>query len=121
MTFDESTSSFGAMIMLTDTNYTLWKPRMEDFLSCKDLFDPIEMKGINPDPAKSTEWKKINRKTVVQIRQWIDHSVFHHVAQETDALNSPVVPPRVFSSSRSAQLTLKFFLPLVLSSAKGFN
>ncbi|CAH9105958.1 unnamed protein product [Cuscuta epithymum] len=62
MTFDESTSSSGAMIMLTATNYTLWKPRMEDFLSCKDLFDPIEMKGINPDPAKSTKWKKINRK-----------------------------------------------------------
>ncbi|CAH9062481.1 unnamed protein product [Cuscuta epithymum] len=85
MTFDESTSSSGAMIMLTATNYTLWKPRMEDFLSCKDLFDPVEMKGINPDPAKSTEWKKINRKTIGQIRQWIDHSVFHHVAQETDA------------------------------------
>ncbi|CAH9127834.1 unnamed protein product [Cuscuta epithymum] len=85
MTFDESTSSSGAMIMLTATNYTLWKPRMEDFLSCKDLFDPIEMKGINSDPAKSTEWKKINRKTIGQIRQWIDHSVFHHVAQETDA------------------------------------
>ncbi|CAH9074170.1 unnamed protein product [Cuscuta europaea] len=85
MTFDESTSSSGAMIMLTATNYTLWKPRMEDFLSCKDLFDPIEMKGINPDPPKSIEWKKINRKTIGQIRQWIDHSVFHHVAQETDA------------------------------------
>ncbi|CAH9145171.1 unnamed protein product [Cuscuta epithymum] len=85
MTFDESTSSSGAMIMLTATNYTLWKSRMEDFLSCKDLFDPIEMKGINPDPANSTEWKKINRKTIGQIRQWIDHSVFHHVAQETDA------------------------------------
>ncbi|CAH9137488.1 unnamed protein product [Cuscuta epithymum] len=58
---------------------------MEDFLSCKDLFYLIEMKGINPDPAKSTQWKKINRKTIGQIRQWIDHSVFHHVARETDA------------------------------------
>ncbi|XP_060211622.1 uncharacterized protein LOC132639158 [Lycium barbarum] len=85
MTIDESTSSSGAMIMLTATNYTLWKPRMEDFLSCKDLFDPIKLKGINPDPPKSIEWKKINRKTIGQIRQWIDHSVFHHVAQEIDA------------------------------------
>uniref|UniRef100_A0A1U7WMD9 Guanylate-binding protein 4-like n=1 Tax=Nicotiana sylvestris TaxID=4096 RepID=A0A1U7WMD9_NICSY len=31
------------------------------------------------------EWKKLNRKTIGQIRQWIDDSVFHHVAQETDA------------------------------------
>ena len=85
MAMEESISSSGAMIMLTATNYTLWKPRMEDFLSCKDLFDPIELKGINPDPSKEREWKKINRKTIGQIRQWIDHSVFHHVAQETDA------------------------------------
>ena len=31
------------------------------------------------------DWKKSNKKTIGQIRQWIDHSVFHHVAQETDA------------------------------------
>lgn len=85
MTIDESTSSSRAMIMLTATNYTLLKPRMEDFLSCRDLFDPIEMMGVNPDPPKSIEWKKMNRKTIGQIRQWIDHSVFHHVAQEIDA------------------------------------
>ncbi|CAA0831538.1 Unknown protein [Striga hermonthica] len=73
------------MIMLTATNYTLWKPRMEDFLNCKELFDPIELKGINHDPSKALEWKKISRKTIGQIRQWIDHSVFHHVAQKTEA------------------------------------
>lgn len=85
MTTEESTSSSGAMVMLTATNYTLWRPRMEDLLSCKDLFDPIELKGEKPDSAKELEWKKSNRKTIGQIRQWIDHSVFHHVAQETDA------------------------------------
>lgn len=58
---------------------------MEDLLSCKDLYDPLEAKGVNPDLTKETEWKKLNRKTIGQIRQWIDHSVFHHVAQETDA------------------------------------
>ncbi|MCF8701896.1 hypothetical protein L3054_10960, partial [Corynebacterium sp. MC-10] len=85
MTTEESTSSSGAMVMLTATNYTLWRPRMEDLLSCKDLFDPIELKGEKPDSVKEIEWKKSNRKTIGQIRQWIDHSVFHHVAQETDA------------------------------------
>ena len=58
---------------------------MEDLLSCKDLFDPLELKGVNLDPTKEGEWKKLNRKTIGQIRQWIDHSVFHHVAQEIDA------------------------------------
>ncbi|KAF3457650.1 hypothetical protein FNV43_RR02308 [Rhamnella rubrinervis] len=28
------------------TNYTLWRHRMEDLLSCKDLFDPREMKNM---------------------------------------------------------------------------
>ncbi|KZT76765.1 putative LRR receptor-like serine/threonine-protein kinase [Dorcoceras hygrometricum] len=55
MTTEESTSYSGAMIMLTATNYTLWRPRMEDLLSCKDLFDPIEAKGKNPDPTKELE------------------------------------------------------------------
>ena len=58
---------------------------MEDLLSCKDLYDPLELKGVNPDPTKEAEWKKSNRKTIGQIRQWIDHSVFHHIAKETDA------------------------------------
>ena len=31
------------------------------------------------------EWKKLNTKTIGQIRQWVDQSVFHHVAKEVDA------------------------------------
>lgn len=81
----EESSSSRAMIKLTATNYTLWRPQIEDLLSCKDLFDLIEAKGRNPDSTKEAEWKKLNRKTIGQIRQWIDDSVFHHVAQETDA------------------------------------
>ncbi|CAL5356104.1 unnamed protein product [Camellia sinensis] len=51
----------------------------------KDLFDPIALKGVKPDGDKDGDWIKTNRKIVGQIRQWINHSVFHHVAQETDA------------------------------------
>ena len=58
---------------------------MEDLLSCKDLFELLELKGVIPKPTKKEEWKKLNRKMIGQIRQWIDHSVFHHVAHETDA------------------------------------
>ena len=81
----ESTSVSGLMIRLNASNYAIWKPRMEDVLYCRDLFDPIALKGVKPDGDKDGDWIKINRKTVGQIRQWIDHSVFHHVAQETDA------------------------------------
>ena len=82
-TEDESTS--GAMIKLMATNYSLWKPRMIDFLHCKDLFDVIEAKGVKPDSVKEYDWNKLNNRTLGQIRQWIGHSVFHHVAQDTDA------------------------------------
>ena len=78
-------SSAGAMIKLTSTNYTLWRTRMEDLLNCKDLFDPIEENGVKPGEMADKAWSKMNKKTIGQIRNWIDHSVFHHVAQETDA------------------------------------
>ncbi|KAB1208242.1 hypothetical protein CJ030_MR7G027345 [Morella rubra] len=58
---------------------------MEDLLNCKDLFDPIEDKGVKATTTQEKDWKNSNKKTIGQIRQWINHSVFHHVAQETDA------------------------------------
>ena len=58
---------------------------MEDLLNCKDLFDPIEENGVKPSEMADKAWSKMNKKTIGQIRNWIDHSVFHHVAQETDA------------------------------------
>ena len=33
-----------AMIMLSAMNYALWKPRIEDILFCKDLYDHLENK-----------------------------------------------------------------------------
>ena len=78
-------SHSGTMIKLAATNYSLWRPRMIDFLHCKDLFDVIEFKGEKPEIVKEYEWNKLNNKTLGQIRQWIGHNVFHHVAQDTDA------------------------------------
>ena len=77
-------SSYSAMIKLTMTNYIVWKPQMEDLLNCKDLFDPIEENGVKAAATPEKDRKKSNKKIISQIRQWIDHSVFHHVAQETD-------------------------------------
>lgn len=85
MTIDESISSSGTMIMLSSTNYMLWKPRMEYFLNFKDLIDPIELMGVNSNLPKSMEWKEMHRQVIGKIRKRINHSIFHHVAQETDA------------------------------------
>ena len=35
-------SSEAGMIRLTSSNYSIWKPRMEDILYCKDLYAPID-------------------------------------------------------------------------------
>lgn len=74
----------GAMIKLTATNYTLQRYWMEDLLNFKDFFVPLNVKGKNLDPTKKVEWKKLNRKTTDGIRQWIDHSLLHHVVQEPE-------------------------------------
>ncbi|KAF7149048.1 hypothetical protein RHSIM_Rhsim03G0193900 [Rhododendron simsii] len=77
--------SMNTMVLLSATNYSIWKPRMEDMLSWKDLYDPLEYEGIKPNDTKTEDWKKLNRKAVGLIRQCIGQEVFHHVAQETDA------------------------------------
>ena len=68
------------MIKLTASNYAIWKPRMEDILYCKDLYDPIEGDEAKLAILSDKEWKKLNRITVGLIRQWVDHTMFHHVA-----------------------------------------
>ena len=49
----------------------MWKSMMEDFLTIKYLSDTLEM----------------NKKAIAYIRQWIDPSSHHHVANETNVYN----------------------------------
>lgn len=79
----DETSSSGVMIKLTSSNYSLWKPRMEDLLYCKDLIDPVLGDESKPSNVTDKQWDRMHRKTVGAIRQWIDESIFHHFA-ETD-------------------------------------
>ncbi|KAM1704732.1 hypothetical protein ACFX11_027190 [Malus domestica] len=58
---------------------------MEDILYCKDLHEPIEGDAAKPESMSDAEWKKMNRKAIGTIRQWVDDSVFHHVSNETNA------------------------------------
>ncbi|CAN0846213.1 Retrovirus-related Pol polyprotein from transposon TNT 1-94 [Linum grandiflorum] len=77
--------SNGVMIKLTSSNYAIWKPRMEDILFCKDLYEPIESGSEKPEDKTEKEWEVLHRKAVAIIRQWIDQSIFHHVAKDTRA------------------------------------
>jgi len=75
----------GTMIKLKSNNYSLWKTLMEDLLYCKDLYDPIELKCVKSAGKEEAEWKKLDRKACGMIRRFVDISVIHHVAHETEA------------------------------------
>lgn len=79
----ENTS--GIMIKLSASNYSVWKPMMEDILYCKDLHEPIEGDSAKLSSVSDGDWKKMNRKAIGYIRQWVDLNVFHHISQETDS------------------------------------
>ena len=73
------------VVKLSASNYSIWKPMMEDVLYRKDLHDPIKGDSAKPSDMSDRDWEKLNRKTIECIRQCIDISVFHHVSQETNA------------------------------------
>ncbi len=73
------------MVKLNSSNYSIWKPRMEDLLFVRDLYDPIEGDENKPAGKTDEEWAKLHRKAVAFIRQWVEDSVYHHVSMETDA------------------------------------
>ena len=62
MALEEGATTSG-MIKLDSSNYSLWKPMMEDILYCKDLYEPIVKEKI-PTGVTEEEWRVLNRKTV---------------------------------------------------------
>ena len=79
-------NSFG-MIKLTPSNYSIWKRKMQDMLYCKDLFRPVLGKE-KPEKMSDEDWEILHMKAAATIRQWVDHNIFYHIAEETkvDAL-----------------------------------
>jgi len=45
---EENTGNTSTMIKLTSTNYSIWNPKMEDILYCKDMYDPVEKGDTKP-------------------------------------------------------------------------
>ncbi|PKI54960.1 hypothetical protein CRG98_024632 [Punica granatum] len=58
---------------------------MEDLLFCRDLYNPIEGDSAKPKYKDDKAWERVNWKTIGLIWQWINNSIYHHVAQETNA------------------------------------
>ncbi|KAK1652513.1 hypothetical protein QYE76_070318 [Lolium multiflorum] len=80
----EEGATTSVMIKLDSSNYSLWKPMMEDILYCKDLYEPI-VKDKIPIGVTEEELRVLNRKVVGMIRLYINHNIFHHVANDTNA------------------------------------
>ena len=81
----EDSSSLGGMFKLKGSNYSIWKPSMLDLLYCKDLYLPLEGDSAKPEKMSEEEWKILHRKTVRYIRRFLEHSIFHHFANEEKA------------------------------------
>ena len=56
---------------------------MEDVLYTKDL--PIYGDSKKTKDKNDDDWNILNIEIVALIQTWVDQSVFHHVAQETNA------------------------------------
>jgi hypothetical protein len=83
MALKEGVTTSG-MIKLDFSNYSLWKPMMEDIVYCKDLYEPIVKEKILTSVTEE-EWRVLNRKAVGMIGLYINHNIFHHVANDTNA------------------------------------
>ncbi|KAA8535831.1 hypothetical protein F0562_030849 [Nyssa sinensis] len=77
--------NMGRMVSFNRSNWVTWKTKVKNLLYCKDLYGPNKGDKGKLEGTKDDEWKKLDRKSVGVIRQWIDDSVFHHVSTK----NSP--------------------------------
>lgn len=53
---------------------------MKDLLCCLDYEDTLPGDAGKPKDMLDQDWVKLNKKIVGEIRQWIDNSVYRHVA-----------------------------------------
>ena len=51
----------GLMVKPTSTNYSIWKPQIEDILYCKDLYNPI-LGEAKPLDKSDKDWEVLHRK-----------------------------------------------------------
>ena len=59
---------------------------IKDLIYCRDFYDLIEGATAKPSDKTDKEQEKLNRKIIGTISQWVDISMFHHVAKKTSAI-----------------------------------
>lgn len=79
----EGTTSW--MIDLNNSNLMIWNVKMKDILYCKGLYALVEVDGAKQNDISKEEWKKLNRKSISHIKQWLDDSIFYHMLNKTFA------------------------------------
>ncbi|GFZ01897.1 hypothetical protein Acr_15g0005060 [Actinidia rufa] len=100
--------NLGSMIVLSATNYAIWKPRMEDILFCKDLHDPLENEEEKPIATKDEEWRKMNRKTIGLIKQCIGHEALLLLSSLPESWETLVVS--LSNSAPNGKLTMSMVM-----------
>ncbi|KAK0589088.1 hypothetical protein LWI29_009443 [Acer saccharum] len=59
---------------------------MEDIFTIKELSETNEGDvATKPNDTSDEDCKKMNKKTITYIKQWVDVTVFNHISQETSA------------------------------------
>lgn len=61
-------------------NWLIWKPKMEDILY--NCLNPLKMVESSNIICPKKECRKLKRKAIEHLRQWLDNNVFHHVSNE---------------------------------------
>ena len=59
----EDVASTSGMIKHDSSNFSLWKPMMEDILYCMDFYEPI-VKDKIPTGVTDEDWRVLNKKAV---------------------------------------------------------
>ena len=72
------------MKKLNSMNYSTWKHMMEDFIYCKDLYNPIQLKE-KPSNSLDDDWDVEHRKSIAYMRRWMDPTLHEHIYDETKA------------------------------------
>jgi len=81
---DSSGRSRLGIEVLNQSNYKVWRPCMESYLVCEDLWDVVdEINTTSPtdEPGNADvfkRWKQLNAKAEFVLKRSISHGLFDH-------------------------------------------
>jgi len=72
------------MVSLNESNYSLWKGKMEDLFYVKKYHEPVFV-AAKPTGKIDDVWTLLHRNVCGYIRQWVDDNVINHISGEKNA------------------------------------